>query len=118
VVKINGESLAYVRIFLYLCIAIKNKTTMAKSYEPVMVYFGQGITFLEVGDINAVGDPCEHLTAEVEEINDVMEFETAELASEMAEMLCNVMGAYLIPSLYKGVVVGLDRAVEAFKINI
>ena len=84
----------------------------------VKVYFGQGIQFFESGDTLSDGTISQGLTAEVESIEGVMEFEDGKSALIWAEDLCNTMGAYLIPNFYTGKIIGLANAIEKFKSSL
>lgn len=85
------------------------------NFGMITVYFGDGITFLEAGDklsddITIVDKP----TAEVQYINGMLSFQDAKIARFWGEELCNTMGAYLIPQLYNGEIIGLEKAIKNY----
>ena len=82
------------------------------------IYLGSGITFLHYGDKYSNGDTvfCDD-AVEVESIDGIMTVGNPNMAEYIGEELCNTMVAYLIPENYKGVIVGLERAVKEFCVN-
>ena len=82
--------------------------------EATSIYFGNGITFLNAGDTLSDGTIADGRTAEVQFIEGVMTFENEGIATEWGEELCNTMGAYLIPQVYTGKIIGLEKAIENY----
>lgn len=80
----------------------------------VTVYFGDGITFLEAGDKLSNGVIVDAPTAEVQYINGMLSTQDAKIATFWGEELCNEMGAYIIPQLYAGEIIGLDEAIKEY----
>lgn len=80
----------------------------------VKVYFGNGITLLEAGDTLLNGKKAEIPTAEVEYIEGIMSFQDAKIATFWGEELCNEMGAYIIPQVYNGEIIGLEKAIKEY----
>lgn len=99
-------------------VSINNSIEIMAKYEEhpylVTVYFGKGITFLEAGDKLSNGVIVDSPTAEVQYINGIMSAEYPETATLWGEQLCNEMGAYIIPQLYTGEIIGLEEAIQNY----
>ena len=44
----------------------------------------------------------------------MLSFQDAKIARFWGEELCNTMGAYLIPQLYTGEIIGLEKAIKNY----
>lgn len=88
---------------------------MQKRYS---VYFGQNIKLIPKGERLPSGKLAYTDTAIINSIEGVLTFDTEEQAETFADYLTPILGAYVIPELYTGVIIWNNTEIDKFCADI